>query len=58
MYRKHYEKIAKGFKDRIWDKNHRLQAATVFVEVAQEINPEFDSFKFFAACGLVDERAA
>jgi len=57
MYRKHYEQIAKGFKERIWDKNHRLQAATVFVEVAQELHPEFNSFKFYEACGLVNEAA-
>jgi len=55
--KKQLEQIASGFKNNIWDKNHRLQAATVIVRVTQEVNPEFDSFEFFEACGLV-ERAA
>ena len=53
----YFDKIALGFKEKIWDKNHRLQAATVIVRVAQEIHPEFDSFEFFEKCGLVDRAA-
>jgi len=52
------DKIAEGFKTRLWDKNHRLQAAHVVATVAYEVVPEFDSYKFFEACGLVNEEAA
>jgi len=57
LTKKHFEQVASGFKKQLWDKNHRLQAATVFVELAQELNPKFDSFKFYEACGLVDRAA-
>ena len=53
LYKKHFEKIAKGLRERVWDKGQRLQAANVIAEVAYEDNPRFDSFKFFDACGLV-----
>jgi len=53
----YFDKIASGFKEKIWDKNHRLQAATVIVRVAQEIDPAFNSYEFFEACGLVDRAA-
>jgi hypothetical protein len=55
VHKKHLKKIAKGLRERVWDRNLRLQAASVFAEVAYELNPEFDSFKFYEACGLVDE---
>ena len=55
---KQIDKIAEGFKDRLWDKNHRLQAAHVVATIAYEVVPEFDSFKFFEKCGLVNEEAA
>ena len=57
MYQSQLDKIAEGFKKRLWDKNHRLQAASVIVEIAAE-SEGFDSFEFFKKCGLVDERAA
>lgn len=60
MTRTHFEKIAVGLKKEVWDRNHRLRAAHVVASVASEINPEFDSFKFFEKCGLVahNEEAA
>ena len=57
-----YEKIAKGFKEEIWDRNHRLRAAHVIAQIAYEYSgpDSFDSFEFFTACGLVahNEEAA
>ena len=58
MHKKQLEEIAKGFKERLWDRNHRLQAAHVVASVANETNPLFDSMKFFEACGLVDRGEA
>lgn len=55
---KQLKQIAKGFKDKLWDKNHRLQAAHVVATIAYEVVPDFDSFKFFEDCGLVNEEAA
>ena len=51
-----YEQIAKGFKEELWDKNHRLRAAHVIAQIAYEYDPQgnFDSFEFFKACGLVE----
>jgi len=57
MYKRQLDKIAEGFKNRLWDKNHRLQAATVIVEIASETDKEFNSFEFFEKCGLVNEAA-
>lgn len=56
--KEHFDKIALGLKNEVWDRNHRLRAATVVAGVAQELNPNFNSFDFFEACGLVDRRAA
>jgi len=53
MEKRHFEEIAKGLREKVWDKGQRLQAAHVIAQVAQEINPKFDSFGFFEACGLV-----
>jgi len=53
MTKRQLDKIAKGLKDEVWDRNHRLRAANVVAQVAYETNPKFDSLKFFGACGLV-----
>lgn len=53
MYKRQLDALAKGLKEKVWDRGQRLQAANVIAEVAIADNPRFDSLKFFDACGLV-----
>ena len=53
LKQEYLDKLAKGLKDEVWDRNHRLRAAHVIAGVAYEMNPNFDSLDFFEACGLV-----
>ena len=45
--------IAKGLKRNVWNKDARLRAAAVVVQVAKEGNPKIDEFKFMKTAGLV-----
>ena len=45
--------IAKGLKENVWNKDMRLRAAAVVIQVAKEGNPTLDEFKFMKVAGLV-----
>jgi hypothetical protein len=45
--------IAKGLKDNVWNKDMRLRAAAVVIQVAKEGNPTLDEFGFMKTAGLV-----
>ncbi len=45
--------IAKGLKRNVWNKDQRLRAAAVIVQVAKEGNPEINEYDFMKTAGLV-----
>ncbi len=45
--------IAKGLKTNVWNKDQRLRAAAVIVQVAKEGNLKVDEFGFMKTAGLV-----
>ena len=47
------EAIAKGLKRNVWNKDQRLRAAAVIIEVAKVSNPEVDEFTFMKKADLV-----
>ena len=51
MSRKHFESLAKYVRA-IMDPHARLQAACAVASSCAEMNPRFDTQKFFEACGV------
>jgi len=47
------EAIAKGLKKNVWNKEMRLRAAAVVIEVAKVSNPEVNEFAFMKKADLV-----
>jgi hypothetical protein len=52
MTKKHFIELAKAISA-IMDEHARLQAASAVAGVASQMNPRFDTQRFFAACGVV-----
>ena len=51
MSKKHFESLAKYVRA-IMDPHARLQAACAVASSCAEMNPRFDTQKFFEACGV------
>jgi hypothetical protein len=51
MSKKHFESLAKYIRA-IMDPHARLQAACAVASSCAEMNPRFDTQKFFEACGV------
>ena len=51
MSKKHFESLAKYVRA-IMDPHARLQAACAVASSCAEMNPKFDTQKFFEACGV------
>jgi hypothetical protein len=51
MSKKHFESLAKYIRA-IMDPHARLQAACAVASSCAEMNPQFDTQKFFEACGV------
>ncbi len=47
------EAIAKGLKRNVWNKEMRLRAAAVVIQVAKESNPKVNEYAFMKIAGLV-----
>ena len=51
MTRKHFQVLAANIRA-ILDPHVRLNAATAVASACKELNPRFDTDRFFAACGV------
>ena len=58
MNRLELSAIAQGLKTNVCNKEMRLRAAAVIVQVAKEGNPKLDEFDFFKEADLVPGLAA
>ena len=45
--------IAKGLKNNVWNKEMRLRAAAVVIQVAKEGNPKIDEYAFFRTANCI-----
>jgi hypothetical protein len=52
------EAIAKGLKRNVWNKEMRLRAAAVIIQVAKEGNPKIDEFAFMKKADCIPGLAA
>ena len=50
--------IARGLKRNVWNKEMRLRAAAVVIQVAKESNPELDEYAFFRTANCIPGLAA
>ncbi len=45
--------IAIGLKNNVWNKEMRLRAAAVVIQVAKEGNPKIDEYAFFRTANCI-----
>ena len=50
--------IAKGLKRNVWNKEMRLRAAAVIVQVAKESNPTINEYAFYKTAECIPGLAA
>ena len=51
-------RIAIGLKKNVWNKEMRLRAAAVIVQIAKEDNPALDEYAFFKEADCIPGLAA